>query len=113
MSERLATEREPRPIITDPVELGVFLESPEPPLGLGQTEVNMIVGRPPQNLQTGEGHRPGFKGLQRYSRHQFLTYRRDDGRVLTYRYEGFLAYALVLDPDSDQSSGSGEGRDRG
>ena len=106
MTAKLATDREPRAIITDPVELGLFLESPEPPLGLAQNEVTLIVGRPPADLETGEGQVPGFSGCRSYARHEHVVYRRADGRELTYRYEGDLAYALELDS-------SGEEGDRG
>lgn len=93
---RLATDRKPRPIIDNPLDLYRFLEGDEPPLGLGQSEVRMIVGWPPST----DGDDPGqmsWDGMVGYHRHSFLRYMRKDGRELVYRYEGDLAYALVIE----------------
>lgn len=105
MISEAARNRIPRPILENSVALGALLEGAEPPLGLAEGEVQMIVGRPPSFVgQTDEGApivgddgQRCWDGMLSYARNEHLVYRRDDGRVLRYEYEGALAYALAED----------------
>lgn len=102
MIDPRAKARDPRPIIEDSVALGVLLEGPEPPLALAAGEVEMIVGWPLGPLRDAPWEFavvPGFAGLLSFSHEDHLVYRRDDGRVLRYEYEGALAYALAADEE--------------
>jgi hypothetical protein len=90
-----AAARAPREIIEDPVDVGRLLEGAEPPLALAANEVEFVVGKPPADLETGEGMIDGFAGLRYFRREHSLTYRRDDGTTLHYVYEGALAYSLA------------------
>jgi hypothetical protein len=90
----LAARRRPREFFADTTDLGAALDGPTPPLALSADEVEAIVGRPPSDWTTGEGYEPGFGGMRSFSREHHLAYRRPDGCVLTYAWEGALAYAL-------------------
>lgn len=90
----------PRELFDSTVELGLALESTEPPLGLTATEVKAIIGRPGQiTTENGFpemiGGNPGFDGMRSFSREHYLHYCCDNGRMLVYEYEGALAYALA------------------
>ena len=91
----ISANRTPRAYFEDSVEIGLALEAADPVLALGNCEIEDIIGRPPQDLETGEGYEPGFPGVRYFRRDHSMHYLRDDGRTLVYEYEGALVYALA------------------
>lgn len=101
--------RTPREFFEDTLDLGRAMEDPEPPLALSQEEADALMGRPVFEDGRLVGVEPAMRGAGNYHRERFVEYRCDDGRLLRYEYEGFLAYALasVTVPDEAQNQQSG------
>lgn len=97
MASRQSRPRASRPITDDSAQILLLVEGDSPVDALAESEIQVMIGQPPQNLDTGQGYIPAWHGAGNYSRGQYFEYRRHDGLTLRYEYEEHGAYARVDD----------------